>query len=393
MRRGVAVRLVAVAFGVLLALGMLEAVLRYAPPWVLPCFDKEPGIWEPHPHFGWFHAPGVSGWGQGCFGRQHEWRGGHPLNTHGLRDREHDYAKPPGVLRVLVLGDSFTEAAQVEMNAGYVPLLEQRLSTPQRRVEVLNAGTSAWSTDNELLFFRQEGQRYSPDLVLLAFTADNDVAENVPALGQAFAPQTRKPTFTLENGALLLHDDPIPLPPPPGFGRRIRDVLWRQVRIYPLLRKATDAVAALVPRAHAAPPIHPGFGFALPDPLPPEWQAAWQLTEALVRQLRREVEATGARFAVALVPSKLEVGGPRISLRAAPAGLDVRWERENVRGRDFLAEERIVTCELLAPLHEHLAATGRNGYFLWDIHWSPEGHAIAADALAHCLAPLLAATR
>ena len=31
------------------------------------------------------------------------------INSHWLQDREYDYAKPPGTLRNLVLGDSYTE--------------------------------------------------------------------------------------------------------------------------------------------------------------------------------------------------------------------------------------------------------------------------------------------
>jgi len=50
--------------------------------------------------------------------------------------------------------------------------VERRLNAAAgrgRRFEVLNAGVSNWGTDNPLLYFRSEGRKYRPDLVLLAF--------------------------------------------------------------------------------------------------------------------------------------------------------------------------------------------------------------------------------
>src|SRR5262245_4705138 len=64
------------------------------------------------------------------------------INARGLRGPEFPYEKPAGVLRILVLGDSFVEGYTVEEREIFTEVmknaLEARLHTP---VEVINAGT------------------------------------------------------------------------------------------------------------------------------------------------------------------------------------------------------------------------------------------------------------
>ncbi|HYC23058.1 MAG TPA: hypothetical protein VEI94_10160 [Candidatus Bathyarchaeia archaeon] len=389
--------------GAAIGLGIVELSLRVAPNGLLPCFNKSAGVWQMHPLFGWFHVPSSTGWGQVCLSpRRYEWRIVNRINSNGLNDRERSYEKAPGTFRILVLGDSFTEAAQLPIEDGFVSRLERKLATragSSRRYEVLNTGVSAWSTDNELLFFRHEGIRYAPDLVLLAITPGNDIGENVSALGRPFFRNGGKPTFTLEeDGRLLLHDFPGPAARRRGWLASAEDVLWRRTRTYPLLLHVVgrsgpewlQAGPAPAADANRAPPdagrpraIPPILGFAL-DPLPPDWARAWELTKALVRDLRGEVERSGSRFAATIVPSKFEVGGLP-SWLPIPKGLDVSFEREDERVEAFLTAEGIPTCPLLPALRAHLAETGRSGYFIWDVHWTSEGHAVVADAIGECL--------
>jgi len=100
---------------------------------------------RPAPHMGYELLPGACG-----------------ANSLGFKDLEHPAAKPPGTLRVLVLGDSITE------QRAYVDMLElllaQRLGAP---VEVWNMGVTGYSVLNELELLRHRALGFDPDLVVL----------------------------------------------------------------------------------------------------------------------------------------------------------------------------------------------------------------------------------
>src|SRR5438105_1128358 len=62
-------------------------------------------------------------------------------NSHGHRDVEVAAKKPPGVFRILVLGDSFTVGANVRQEEAYPKVLERRLrSVYGSRIQVVNSG-------------------------------------------------------------------------------------------------------------------------------------------------------------------------------------------------------------------------------------------------------------
>jgi hypothetical protein len=61
------------------------------------------------------------------------------------------------------------EGMQVPLEDTFATIVESDLRERGLPVEMINAGVSGFGTDNELLFFRAEGVRYAPDLVVLVF--------------------------------------------------------------------------------------------------------------------------------------------------------------------------------------------------------------------------------
>lgn len=387
-----------VVLGLATALSLVELASRMG---LARCWGKVAGVWEPHPLFGSFHRPGLRGWGQGCLNPSRiEWRSTIAIDAHGLHGRTHDYAKPAGTFRVLLLGDSFVEGFTVPTEDGIVARLEDRLAAaplPGVRHEVLNGATAAWGTNNQLLFLTHEGTRYAPDVVVLAFNPSNDIGENGPTRQRDTQRALVDPYFVLRDGRLQLENFPAFVPPPAtGWVAWADDVLWRRTHLYPLARLVLLGTyyprypAGREMRPQGVPEPEPGEPPAvvsiMAEPLPPRWAEAWTLTQELVREVRRRAEAGGARLLVAVVPSKFAVGGPRGNWLPRVPGLDVDPGRPERRAEAFLAAEGFRTCRLADALGAHLAATGRNGYYRWDIHWTAEGHAVAAEALAGCLA-------
>ena len=102
-------------------------------------------------------------------------------NKRGLRDtRDFAYDKPPGVLRVLSLGDSHTQGYEVRQDATFSAVLERYLVSHSVKAQVLNAGVSGFSTAEELAYLVGEGYKYKPDVVVVGFYA-NDFEDNLKA--------------------------------------------------------------------------------------------------------------------------------------------------------------------------------------------------------------------
>jgi lysophospholipase L1-like esterase len=135
------------------------------------------------------------------------------INSKGLRDFEYSYAKPSGVRRILVLGDSFAWGYGVADDEIFTEVIEERLARDSllrgEKYEVVNTGVSGWGTDQEYLFLQREGFNYSPDIVVLAFFIVNDFENNESSIVYGL----QKPVFA--NEELDLANVPVPGPSAP----------------------------------------------------------------------------------------------------------------------------------------------------------------------------------
>ena len=92
-------------------------------------------------------------------------------NSLGFRDREHAVAKPAGVYRIVVLGDSIAAGLHVERNEDvFPPILERLLVQDGMSAEVINLAVSGYNTQQEVEMLREKGLQYHPDLVVVAYT-------------------------------------------------------------------------------------------------------------------------------------------------------------------------------------------------------------------------------
>jgi lysophospholipase L1-like esterase len=99
-------------------------------------------------------------------------------NSKGLRDREFTYARTPGVLRIVMLGDSFTEGWGARLEDTFSKRIERLYAERNIKAEVINTGVGNWNTIQEVTYFLTEAFRYHPDIVVLNFLVND--AEPVP---------------------------------------------------------------------------------------------------------------------------------------------------------------------------------------------------------------------
>lgn len=403
-------------FGLLMACALLEVGVRGLG--LAPAAGAPAHFWQDDPRFGWYHIPGAAG---DFFDEAGEYHAFAHVNSAGLMDQEYTEAKPADVFRILVLGDSFTEGLRVPMDAAFINLLEQTLRRADGRgVEVLNAGVGGWGTDQQLLFYREIGHRYAPDLVLLAFFPGNDVMNNSLALEAENFGSVYKPFFLLEEGALTLHNFPVGseelgpshLPaaaaaepaaaaaepaPSPWPGLLARSALYRYLT--PRLRVATPALAVkLAAWGLMAPGVETRNAAQGPDYIPlafgvyrrppaPVWEEAWTLTAALLQALDAEVTAQGSQLAVILLPAQeqVEAAAWARTLATFPAMQAQAWEVDapNRRLAPLLDELGIPHLDLLPAFR---GWQGRSLFFPIDRHWNEQGHALAAAQIGQWLA-------
>lgn len=87
-------------------------------------------------------------------------------NSLGLRGPERSVGKPDGVFRIVALGGSNTYGAAVSDGNTWPDALERELAATGRRVEVWNAGVSAWVTTQKVTRAEQALNEWEPDLLL-----------------------------------------------------------------------------------------------------------------------------------------------------------------------------------------------------------------------------------
>ena len=163
-REGVQRALLIFVFGIAPLL-LLEIALR---PFLPPTVAKTT-IFERDPDLGWRHRPGAEDMWDGQLVR---------INAKGLRGPDIPYERRPGTMRMLFVGDSVTFGDGL---ANYDETLPARIGAAVARrsgrtVEAINSGVSGYSPWQEARFLRNEGFRYSPDLVVVTFVL-NDVTE------------------------------------------------------------------------------------------------------------------------------------------------------------------------------------------------------------------------
>ena len=380
MKRGLSLVLV-VAGSLLAALLLGEIALRVmgysSPMW-----------YRPDPQLGWTLRPGMSAW----FTK--EGRALVTINDQGRRDRETTLHKPEGVYRIAVLGDSYSEAMQVERDQAYWWLLPERLAScgfqPGKRIEVLNFGVSGYGTAQEYVMLESHAIRYRPDLVLLQFTNGNDVGNNSFAIDT----ERNRPFYVLERGRLRIDESFATAESFKGsmalhkeLMRRVTDrsrvlQLVRDVKSVPLVRKAqADDHGA----EQGLEPV------VLRSPKDQLWQEAWQVTEGLIGMTAEFAQRHGARFMLFTVPYAIQVHpDPELRQRMqAKLGVEDLFYPDR-RLAQFGDKHGIAVLPLAPAMQKiaeerkaHLHGFANSG--LGRGHWNAEGHRVAAELIAQRL--------
>jgi hypothetical protein len=181
-------------------------------------------------------------------------------NSLGLRDIEHDTTPKPTVAFV---GDSFVWGYDAEADERFTEALRAKM--PEHRI--VNAGVTAYGTDQEYLLLKRLWSRIKPNVVVLMVCVDNDRKDNRTNSRQD---GPYKPYYALPPGEF--RGQPVP------WSRHLYFADNWLARHSWVMRVAVSAYVLI------ANPV-----VTVPDP-----------TERLIGMMREFVESHGARFLVGL---------------------------------------------------------------------------------------------
>lgn len=360
-------------FALLLPLLLLELALRLFGP-ILPGFYRTGTDLVVHPLYGHFHQPNVVVWR-----RTPEFVAEERINSQGLRERELPYDKPAATRRILVLGDSYVEAVQVDARQTVTTRLEAALGG-DGKTEVINAGVGGFGTGQEWLYFRQEGYRYQPDVVAVVFFIGNDVRNNSPKLDNDARLRT-EPYFGLapDGSPTRLEVTSKGKPPPAGPLDPVRpwlrtSLLFNVFETGVLEKLGQDDEADDIYTWSRNEEVYQARSSR-------DWDEAWAVTGALLGALKADVEARGARLVLVAAPSDLQVrtdDWDRLLRSKKFQARDYDLEKPNRLLADFAAKLGLPLVDLLPEFRRAESESAGGLFFRQNRHWTPDGHAVAA---------------
>ena len=144
-----------------ISLGVVEAVLR-----LTHLFGARISYIQPDRVLGMRFIPDHSYWS--CKENNIPISG--KINSLGWRSKERSLKKSANTLRIAVLGDSYVEAMQVEIDRTFLVLAENEINEEtSKKFELWNFGLSGFTQTEEFLILQNELKKYAVDMVILFF--------------------------------------------------------------------------------------------------------------------------------------------------------------------------------------------------------------------------------
>ncbi|BAP17891.1 SGNH/GDSL hydrolase family protein [cyanobacterium endosymbiont of Epithemia turgida] len=381
--------------GIIFALSISEIGLRIARV-------SYPSFYQVDEYRGHALIPGFSGWWI------QEGKAWVKINKDGLRDKYYTKDKSKNTFRIAILGDSFSEAIQVNLEETFWSFIEQGLrncpSINNQAVEVINFGVGDYGTAQELMTLKHQVKHYSPDMVILAIFTGNDIVNNSKLLSHndRFSPflieeegkffmdfslketktyqwrssLVRKIIFSTINNFYLLQ-----MINKARITFKNRDIFWDKET---LKNDSFDIIKYLdfVPQLYL-------------EDKDEDWEKAWDITEELVRMIKQESETIKAKFLAVTLSNPAQVY-PDKSLRDKyfKQGRVVDQFSPDKRIKALGEKEKFDVLNL-APEFQYYA--DKNNQFLHGFkntvlgsgHWNQLGHKLAGELITNKVCKIL----
>lgn len=348
----------------LLSFGALEAGLRLFYPQIIEIHPN--GLWQLSKTRGVQLTPG--------FDDIHmftDFKVRITINEQGYRDRVYG-PKPPGVFRILTIGDSFTFGFGVEQHEVFSKVLETMLN--QRKAgafEVINGGAPGYSSHQELIFLKEIGPTLNPDLVIVGLFPYNDLADNQRPLDRYEIAYGY--LYDNEGYNIVRESEKTGLPIP------FKGYLWAHSHAYRLLAdryrrlKVPDAAPEVdVGRTEntATDQHQPGY-----ETTPQTEFMIDEKTRAIFRDIADVTEELGGQAVMMLISDVNQADSPESVWKS-------QWDQ--LKHMAALNDMPVID---LAPvfLNVHQAGDTPDFWYLINNHWNASGHRLVAETVYEAL--------
>jgi hypothetical protein len=205
------------------------------------------------------------------------------INSQGFRsDREFAAQVPPGRVRVICSGDSFTLGYGVANDRTWC----ERMSVLDPRLETVNMGQGGYGIDQAYLWYRRDGAAVSHHVQLLAFVSDD-----LPRVSAAAFSGYPKPRLMISGSELAVTGVPVPGPANPHLRR--------------LLERAQELRTAGALRA-----LRRVAGFAPAEIEDLGYEETQRVIAKLLVDLKRLNEERSSRLVLVYLPTELDLRQP-----------------------------------------------------------------------------------
>lgn len=273
------------------------------------------------------------------------------INAKGIRSRKnYSYNKPHNMRRIVLIGDSFTFGHGVGEQDRYSDKLEEKF----KNTEVINMGTSGYSTAQQYLFLKTEGMKYEPDLVIVGLYITN-IRRNLDSISR---PRFKVINDSLELSNYPLHQiDSLTVSDDENETTAVDNFIVRYSRFIQFINDKINYVEKRL------------------DPLPEyeDGNEGWTLLKSLLLEIRKTAAGAGSKTLIVLIPHHSYYGG-NMSKYAS------RHPFEQMK--KFSDEHDYFFIDLL-PLFEKYAVkkNWKDLVIEGDGHWNAKGHEMASDSI------------
>ncbi|AGF78512.1 hypothetical protein UWK_01962 [Desulfocapsa sulfexigens DSM 10523] len=246
---------------------------------------------------------------------------------------EYKTAKPQDILRILIIGDSYSHGDEVPFQNTFGYYLEQLLNTAGIPAEVINLAVGGYGIDQALLRWRHSGRTLSADIVLLGLQFE-DIQRNVNIIRSIYMPASglpfSKPRYILQNNSLQLLN--VPTLPPEEIMNILRNPLteWDLAQYEQFLTIGNYEEHIIYKSKLIAmltelffPVEENSFFYNL------SYEPA-QLAMSLLDTFQSEIEQYGSQFIVVHIPNVIDVIKKRFTMEPKYSGLLSEIEKNHL---------------------------------------------------------------